>query len=99
MTAEQKFRLAKAVIIAMAIAITAVAIVWLAVTYNPSSMKAIINFSEQRVEIDCTFYNNEVNKETDTPCKQISLVYLSNQTKSMCHKTNEPYGTSLYIKK
>ena len=95
MNAEQKFKLTKTIIIAMAIVIITVAIVWFAIIHNPSSMKAIINFSEQRVEIDCTFYNDEVDKETATPCKQISLVYLSNQTKSMCHKTNEPYGTSL----
>ena len=69
MNAEQKFRLAKTVIIAMAIAITAVAIVWLAVTHNPSSMKAIIDFSRQRVEVDCTFYNQEEVSETDTPCE------------------------------
>lgn len=68
MTAEQKFRLAQTVIIAMAIAITAVAIVWLAVTHNPSSMKAIIDFSKQRVEVDCTFYNQEEVSEIDTPC-------------------------------
>ena len=69
MTAEQKFRLAKTVIIDMAIDITAVAIVWLAVTHNPSSMKAIIDFSRQRVEADCTFYNKEEVSEIDTTCE------------------------------
>ena len=69
MNAEQKFHLAKTVIIAMAIAITAVAIVWLAVTHSPSSMKAIIDFSKQKVEVDCTFYNQEEVSEIDTPCE------------------------------
>ena len=39
------------------------------ITHNPSSMKAIIDFSKQRVEVDCTFYNQEEVSEIDTPCE------------------------------
>lgn len=59
MSSEQKFNLSKTIIVATTIALTAIVIVWMIVTHNPSSMKTTVNFCEKRVEIDCTFYEEE----------------------------------------
>ena len=69
MNAEQKFKLIKTIIVATVTAITAVTIVWIAVTHNPSSIKATIDFAAPKVEIDCNFYYQDGLKENKTPCK------------------------------
>lgn len=55
MKSKQKFQLAKTTIVTTVISITVIAIVWLIVTNNPSSLKATIDFSTQTVEVDCNF--------------------------------------------
>lgn len=59
MNAEQKFNLAKTIIVATAMMITSIAIVWLVVTHKPSSMKTAIDFSSSKIEVDCTFYQED----------------------------------------
>lgn len=59
MTTEQKFCLAKTIIVTTALMITSIAIVWLIVTHKPSSMKTAVDFTAQKIEVDCTFYNEE----------------------------------------
>lgn len=63
MNTEQKFKLAKTIIVATAIMITSIAIVWLVVTHKPSSMKALVNFSSKQIEVDCTFYEEDMIQE------------------------------------
>ena len=63
MNAEQKFNLVKTVIVATALAITSIAIVWLVVTHKPSSMKTLVNFSSKQIEVDCTFYEEDITRE------------------------------------
>lgn len=59
MKAEQKFRLARTIIIAMTICFTTIAIVWLVVIHNPSSMKMAIDFGNRKVEVDCKFMDKK----------------------------------------
>ena len=59
MKAEQKLKLAKTTIVTTVLMITIIAIVWLVVTHKPSSMKALVDFTAQKIEVDCTFYNEE----------------------------------------
>ena len=59
MKAEQKLKLAKTTILTTALMITSIAIVWLIVTHKPSSMKTAVDFTAQKIEVDCTFYNEE----------------------------------------
>lgn len=63
MNAEQKFNLVKTVIVATALAITSIAIVWLVVTHKLSSMKTLVNFSSKQIEVDCTFYEEDIIRE------------------------------------
>lgn len=59
MDAEQKLKLAKTIIVATALMVTSIAIVWLVVTHKPSSMKTAVDFSNRKIEIDCTFYKED----------------------------------------
>ena len=59
MKAEQKLKLAKTTIVTTVLMITIIVIVWLVVTHKPSSMKALVDFTAQKIEVDCTFYNEE----------------------------------------
>lgn len=59
MKAEQKMNLAKTIIVATAMVITTIVIVWLVVAHNPSSMKTLVNFETHTIEIDCMFYNQD----------------------------------------
>ena len=59
MKAEQKLRLAKTTIVTTVLMITIIAIVWLVVTHKPSSMKALVDCTAQKIEVDCTCYNEE----------------------------------------
>lgn len=59
MTTEQKLKLASSIIVTTGLMITVIAIVWLIVTHKPSSMKALVDFAAQKIEVDCTFYNEE----------------------------------------
>ena len=59
MKAEQKLKLAKTTIVTTALMITSIAIVWLIVTHKPSSMKTAVDFTAQKIKVDCTFYNEE----------------------------------------
>lgn len=61
MSPEQKLKLAKTIIVTTALMVTSIAIVWLVVTHKPSSMKALVDFTAQKIEVDCTFYNEENN--------------------------------------
>lgn len=59
MDAEQKLKLAKTIIVVTALMVTSIAIVWLVVTHKPSSMKTAVDFSNRKIEIDCTFYKED----------------------------------------
>ena len=59
MKAEQKLKLAKTTIVTTVLMIMIIVIVWLVVTHKPSSMKALVDFTAQKIEVDCTFYNEE----------------------------------------
>lgn len=61
MKAEQKLKLAKTTIVTTGLMITIIAIVWLVVTHKPSSMKTSVDLSIQRIEVDCTFYDECTN--------------------------------------
>lgn len=63
MTTEQKLKLASSTIVTTGLMITVIAIVWLIVTHKPSSMKTSVDLSTQRIEVDCTFYDERTNGE------------------------------------
>lgn len=69
MNADQKFKLAKTIIVATALIVTSIAIVWLVVTHKPSSMKTAIDFDSRKIEVDCTFYQEDMTQENSTPRK------------------------------
>jgi hypothetical protein len=55
MNAEQKFALAKLVIVLTTIAIITICMAWLVVSHEPTSMKATIDLQSSKIDFDCTF--------------------------------------------
>lgn len=61
MNAEQKFKLAKATIIATALVIATVLTVSMVLEHNPKTLSTSMDIRNQKVEMSCTFAdeNNE----------------------------------------
>lgn len=59
MNAEQKFRLARIIILAMAVAFTTIVIAWLVVIHNPSSLDVAVDFKNASIEVNCDFTDQE----------------------------------------
>ena len=61
MKAEQKCKLASSAIVTTELMIMMIVITWLIVTHKPSSMKTSVDLSNQRIEVNCTFYDECTN--------------------------------------
>jgi len=55
MNAEQKFKLAKVIIITMALVLTTILVVYMVLEHNPQALTTILDLQNQKVEMYCNF--------------------------------------------
>ena len=55
MNAEQKYKLAKVIIITMALVLTTILVVYMVLEHNPQALTTILDLQNQKVEMYCNF--------------------------------------------
>lgn len=59
MNTEQKFKLSLTTIISTVVSLTVIVLVWVVLTNNPTSVNTMIDFRNQKIELNCTFVGED----------------------------------------
>lgn len=64
MSTKQKFKLSLTAILSTVISITTIAILWMVLTNNPTNVSTTIDFHNQKIELNCTFVEENIGETT-----------------------------------